>query len=518
MCSDIGVDMMKLGGNAVDSAIATTFCIGVVNCFSSGIGGGGFMTVRVPKDNGSEVVTIDFRETAPAASNTTMYTHDPMSARIGGLSVGVPGEIRGLLEAHRRWGSLPWKELVLPAAEVARGWKVHVELQRRIEMFSELMLGNPDWSEVFAPEGRLLREGDLITRTAYAQTLDIIAEDPDAFYKGSIADAIIKKINSTGGIMTHDDLKKYAVNVSAAEKGTYMGKTVYTTHAPTSGPVLLHMLNLIEHYDLSKGVTTLNVHRFIEAMKFGFAARTRLGDPTFMKDTTKILEIPTKSYASRIQPNITDDRTHKSGYYHPEFDVPEDHGTSHTSVVDSNGMAVAITSTVNLVFGSQVLDPVTGIILNDEMDDFSIPGVPNTFGLWPSPYNYPIPGKRPLSSTAPTIVEHEDGTFALAIGASGGSLIFGAMFQVMMNLWHVTGSDASSAIEAGRVHDQLYPAITIVDNLLPQSLADSLVKKGHNVTVMDINRVAAAVQLVESRNGFFYAASDSRKNGIAAGY
>jgi gamma-glutamyltranspeptidase/glutathione hydrolase/leukotriene-C4 hydrolase len=212
------------------------------------------------------------------------------------------------------------------------------------------------------------------------------------------------------------------------------------------------------------------------------------------------------------------DLTHPTEYYQPEYDVPIDHGTSHTSVVDQDGMAVAVTSTVNLVFGSQVLDPITGIILNDEMDDFSTPGTPNSFGLWPSPYNYPAPGKRPLSSIAPTIVEHEDGSFALTIGASGGSLIFGAIFQTMMNLWHEPGTDASTAVEAGRVHNQLYPPITLVDDIYPLHLVQGLRDRGHNITVLDINRVAAVVQVVESRDGFLYAASDSRKNGIAAGY
>lgn len=278
------------------------------------------------------------------------------------------------------------------------------------------------------------------------------------------------------------------------------------------------MLNLMEHYDalIEEGRTLENTHRYIEAMKFGFAARTKVCDPTFANDSTSIEEIPTKAYSDLVFPNITDDRTHAPEYYHPIFDMVDDHGTSHSSVVDKNGMAVALTSTVNMVFGSQVMDPETGIILNDQMDDFSTPGKPNIFGLYPSPFNYPEPGKRPLSSTTPTIIEHEDGSFYLAIGGSGGSRIFPAVFQVILNMdW---GMDASAAIEYGRIHDQLYPLMADVDSVYSDEIIAGLREKGHNVTVSDINRIASVVQVVSKKGDNIYAASDSRKNGVAAGY
>ncbi|KAG2015512.1 lincomycin-condensing protein lmbA [Coprinopsis cinerea AmutBmut pab1-1] len=519
LCSELGVSTLKQGGNAVDAAISTTFCIGVVNMFSSGIGGGGFMTVRIPpaSDNEtSKVYTIDFRETAPTFSNKTMFKHDPMSARYGGLSVGVPGEIRGLEEAHRLWGTLPWKDLIQPSVELAEGWKVDAELAKRIRWYPDLMLKNPDWSSIFAPRGVFLNEGETVKRTNLARTLSIIAEEgPDAFYKGEIADSIIEKIRQTGGIMTHSDLENYKVITRPALQGSYNRRRIYTTHAPTSGPVLLHMFNLIEGYDMSQ-FNGLNVHRLVEALKFGFAARTRICDPSYTNSSERIDQIPTKAYAHEIRKNLTDDRTHPPNYYQPEYDIITDHGTSHTSVVDKSGMAVALTSTVNLIFGSQVLDPVTGILLNDEMDDFSTPGTPNGFGLWPSPYNYPEPGKRPLSSTAPTIIENEDGSFYLAIGGSGGSRIFGSLYQAVLNLdW---GMDASEAVEFGRLHDQLFPDITDADSVYPEDILEDLRRRGHHITVVDVNRVAAVVQLVLQKDGVFYAASDSRKNGIAAGW
>ncbi|KAH9992573.1 nucleophile aminohydrolase [Russula vinacea] len=504
LCSNIGVEILKEGGNAVDAAVAATFCIGVVNMFSSGIGGGGFMVVRLPPsapDGTSEVWTIDFRETAPAFANATMYKKHPINARFGGLSVGVPGEVRGLAEAHMRWGKLPWRRLVQPSADIASGWAVGKELGLRIHRseYRSLFLKHPDWRHVFAPDGVLLKEGDIIRNLNLSRTLGLIAErGADAFYQGEVADAIISKIHAEGGIMTHGDLLNYQVNVSRALEGTYRGLKVYTSHAPTSGPVLLHMLNLLENYDLpTEGRTEVNVHRLVEAMK------TRISDPSFSDGSGRIDEIPLKSFSALISQNMTDDYTHPAPYYQPIFDVPEDHGTSHTSIVDASGMAVAFTSSVNVVFGSQVMDPVTGILFNNEMDDFSIPGVPNAFGLWPSPYNYPEPHKRPLSSTSPTIIERSNGSFYVAIGGAGGSRIFSAIFQVILNLeW---GLDIGSAIEFGRLHHQLYPEWMEVDNTFPHELLHGLRTRGHSLHVLDVNRVSSSVvNAVLKEDGMVY--------------
>ncbi|KAG5652354.1 hypothetical protein H0H81_005331 [Sphagnurus paluster] len=483
-CSDIGVQTLKNGGNAVDATIATTFCTGVVNMFSSGIGGGGFMTVRIPPSSPrgtSKVYTIDFRERAPALSNATMYRDNPILSSIGGLSVGVPGEVLGLWEAHSRWGKLSWHRLVDPSIQLAKGWTVDRELAKRIPMYPDLLLNNQDWSPIFAPNGKLLKEGEPIQRTNLSRTLSLIAkEGAKAFYKGPIGDSIVRKVRATGGILSHADLANYSVKVRPALQGTYRGKKIYTPHPPGSGPVLLHMFNLLEKYDM-KERNTLNIHRVVEIIKFGFASRTKICDLDYNNNTARMAIIPTKEFADQVAKNITDDRTHPIEYYNPEFDVITDHGTTQISVLDKNGMAVALTSTVNLVFGSQVLDPNTGIILNDEMDDFATPGVPNGFGLWPSPFNYPEAGKRPLSSTTPTIVENADGTFALAIGGSGGSRIFGAVFQTILNNLDL-GLDLSASIEFGRVHDQLLPLITEVDDIYPKEIADGLLALGHNVS------------------------------------
>ncbi|KAG8967858.1 hypothetical protein FRC03_009145 [Tulasnella sp. 419] len=488
------------------------------------------MAVRVPwystlendpqssPDSNSTVWTIDFRETTPAAGNSTMFGDDPFKSLFGGLSVGVPGEIRGLAEAHARWGRLPWKQLVMPSAHIARGWRVGKELDKRLKWLGSFMHHSRDWAPIFAPTGHLLTEGELIKRTTYAHTLSIIAkEGPDAFYSSSskIARAIVRKVQSEGGIMTQEDLEGYKPVVEQALEGSYRGKKIWVTGAPSSGPVLLHILNLLELFDLSEGPTPLNIHRIVEAMKFGFAARTRISDPVSNADIKRMADIHTKEYAKEIFPRITDNITHTPDYYNPVFDVPTDHGTTHLSVVDKDGMAVSITSTINLVWGSRVLDQATGIIFNDELDDFSRPGMPNAFGLPPSPYNYASPNKRPLSSTSPVIMETASGEFYAALGGSGGSRIFGAVLQVILNLeW---GMDASKAVEEPRVHDQLYPLETSVESGFNEATMESLKAKGHNITVFDINLGVAEVQAVvkDPKTGEFSAASDSRKNGIA---
>ncbi|EIW83028.1 gamma-glutamyltranspeptidase [Coniophora puteana RWD-64-598 SS2] len=517
-CSDIGVQVLKDGGNAVDAAVSAVLCVGVVNMFSSGLAGGGFMVVRLPPsspNDTSEVYSIDFRETAPAASNATMFQDEPINALIGGLASGVPGELRGLQEAHKRWGRLPWSRLVRPSVDLAAGWYVDPELARRIKMFAPIMLYNAQFQPVFAPKGKLLVEGDSIKRTNLSRTLAIIAEEgPDAFYNGPIADSIVRAARKAGGILTNADMEKYSVRVNNALRGTYNGKVIYTTHAPTSGPALLHMFNLLEHYDLAgEGRTALNLHRILEAMK----CITKIGDPPFSENSTaRIDEVMTKSFAAAVVANLTDDETHPPQYYNPEFDIKTDHGTSQTSVVDSAGMAVSLTSTINGIFGSLVLDPETGVILNNEMDDFSTPGSPNGDGLRPSPYNYPAPGKRPLSSCVPTIMENSDGSIHLVTGGSGGSKIFGAVFQTILNVeW---GQDVGSAIEYGRVHNQLLPEVVEVDSILPEEYVEELRERGHMVKVRDINRIAAVVQAIHVKDGIIFAASDSRKNGIAAGY
>jgi gamma-glutamyltranspeptidase/glutathione hydrolase/leukotriene-C4 hydrolase len=539
-CSNIGVKILQAKGNAVDAAIAATLCTGVVNMFSSGIGGGGFMIVRVPasctkKERAkgmkycSKKTTIDFRETAPAAAYTTMYEGRPNAARWGGLAVGVPGELKGLEEAHRRWGRLSWSKLVEPSIKLAEATYVSRELDSRLQRFGSLIIADPDWQEIFlnADRGTMIRRGDVIRRKALAKTLAKVAKDgADAFYYGEVAQALVDKAKSKDGIITTQDFANYTVEVRDVVQAEWGDKRVFTTPAPTSGPVLLSMLQVTDGFAdwVKNGARSgLNVHRMVEAMKFSSSQRTRIGDPAFLNEKAlKVIDhISTKKEANRVRKRIDDDRTHEIDYYDPLYDIQDSHGTMHLSVVDEEGMAVALTSTVNLPFGSAVLDPVTGVILNDEMDDSSTPGVPNAFGLFPSPYNYPEPNKRPLSSTAPTIVEEMDGRLYVALGGAGGSRIYGSVAQVLFNLQY--GMDLSASIERPRFHHQLLPASVSVESTADESLVDALRQRGHQITTVEIDQAVAEVQAVQVGHGpgklrKVFAASDSRKGGVAAAY
>ncbi|KAF9375106.1 hypothetical protein CPC16_000900 [Podila verticillata] len=475
-CSEIGVQVLVDGGNAVDAAIASCLCIGTVNSFSAGIGGGGFMAIRLPN---ATVEIIDFRETAPAGSSEDMFKKDPILAQTGGLSVAVPGEIRGLELAHKRHGKLPWERLFAPAIKMAReGWAVGPELARRLQIAKQLVETQPDWSHVFAPEGEALREGQWIKREALADTLESIAKNgAKAFYEGPIAQSMVDHVQTHGGILTMEDMKNYKALIKEPSVGFYQGRKVYTSPAPTSGPTLISILNILERYNLGKFAqdANLDTHRLVEAMKFGFAQRTELGDPDFTDLDAKIHNMMSKDTAAAIRANISDEKTFP------------------------------------------LLDPKTGVILNDEMDDFSIPGRANAFGLQPSPYNYPEPGKRPLSSCVPTIVE-KDGKFEMSLGGSGGSRILTAVLLTMLRVYNYD-LNIMEAIENPRVHHQLMPNVADVETGYSASEMEFLTSRGHNVTMFDIRLAKAEIQgVMRESDGYVYAASDTRKHGVAAGY
>ncbi|CAG8662645.1 26297_t:CDS:10, partial [Gigaspora rosea] len=450
-CSRIGIDVLKEGGSAVDAAIATELCVGTINAFSAGIGGGGLMLIHLP--NGTAEF-IDSREAAPHIANKGMFIKNPISASVGGLSVGVPGEINGMKIAHERYGKLPWKRLFEPSIKLSRdGFPVGKELDIRLKMFRDVMEQDPALSAIYAPSGKILKEGEI----------------------GSIAQSLIKEINRRGGNMSCDDFKNYKTIIREPVIGYYHGRKIITTSEPTSGPSLIFMLNLLE--------------KIVETLKFGFARRTELGDPEYFRDQfaheTRIQEIISKEYAALVRANVSDNQTFDPDYYNPIFDHKDDHGTTHISV--------------NLIWGSQVLDPVTGILLNDEMDDFSIPGAPNHFGLRPSPYNFVSPGKRPLSSTVPTIVENENGKVELVTGGSGGTKILSAVLQ-----------SSSSIATQFRIEQGLN--YELVDKLLTIGHVIQL----HNIESRDQSCQVHAIR--KFKDGTIHAVSDFRKNGIAAGY
>lgn len=546
VCSDIGTQLLKDGGSAADAAIGATLCVGVLNMFSSGIGGGGFALVRAPEESVStgknrqghaEHTVIDFRETAPHAAFEEMYHNDPQKSKVGGLAVGVPGELRGLEEIWRRWGRLQWHQLVEPSIALAYEAPMGKELARRLKFLGGFIPESPEWAEIFLDPktGHFLEEGDPVRRPAYAQTLEAVAQNgSDAFYSGPIAESMVAKVQSEGGILTLQDLADYKIEIREALQGQWIGRQrAWTTPAPTGGPVLLAMMNLLRLLGFESETThhphgrpdtpehrALWTHRLVEVFKHGYAARTRLGDPAFLNATwlEEIARIPTMARAKEILPKINDSTTYALDHYDPIFDSVEDHGTTHISAVDDEGMSVGITSTVNLIFGSQVLDPNTGVIFNDEMDDTSTPGVPNAFGLYPSPFNYPQPGKRPLSSISPVIIEDDQGNFKTLLGAAGGSRIPTSVLSSLLNM--EMGMDLSQAIEAPRLHHQLLPPVVNAESTFDEAGIKGLVDRGHQIFTTDINLGLASVQGVQRDHcsGHVRASSDSRKTGWAAAY
>ena len=345
ICSDIGVDILKLGGSAVDSVIATGLCIGTTNMYSSGIGGGGFLVTYDTEKS----IHFDFREMAPAGSHPDMYVKNPLKAQVGGLAVGVPGELKGYYEAWKLLGKLKWKTLVEPSIRLAQnGWIVNTWLAKRIESGKAYILNDPLFSRTYAPNGTLLVKGDLISRPIYANTLREIAKHgPDILYKGWMAKEIIETVQKTGGIMTMEDITNYHVDIGFPLTCNYRDYNVISSPAPASGAVLISALNILENYKDFKALNEINIHRIIEAFKFAYAKRGYMGDPydPVYKNITEIVEqIISKEIAQNDQRRIDDSKTFEPGYYKPQFRSVDNHGTMHVSVLTADGQAAALTS------------------------------------------------------------------------------------------------------------------------------------------------------------------------------
>ncbi|KAI1769776.1 gamma-glutamyltranspeptidase [Hypoxylon cercidicola] len=526
VCSEIGIDLLAQGGNAVDAWVGTQLCVGVIGMYHSGLGGGGFALVR---DSHGNYTVIDYRESAPSAAYEDMYKDNIMGSVWGGLAVGVPGELRGLEYAHTNFGVLPWKTVVQPAAAVARrGFTVGEDLVRYMEF--GLMIANwnflvedPSWAQDFAPDGKLVKLGDTMTRKRYAETLEMIAEHgPDVFYTGPMADATIRYIQQYNGTMTSKDMSSYKAVIRDAVSISYRGYKLYSSGVPSSGAVCLSTLKTMEGYDATDMAadTNLTLHRFDESMRFAYGAHQALGDPAFVSDMPRLeAAMLDEAHAAEVRSRIRDDSTQPVENYDPRrVYSPEHHGTSHVSTADAGGMAVSSTTTVNLLFGSLLMVPETGVVLNDEMNDFSIPGVRNEFGYAPSPANYVRAGKRPLSSITPVIVEHPDSSssvniLAAVVGAAGGSRIISATTQV---LWHILerGASAASAVAEPRFHDQLMPDEVAFEYGFDNATVASMKDKGHNVTW--VREGFSSVQAIRVReDGVFEAAGETRQKNSA---
>ncbi|KAF1987754.1 gamma-glutamyltransferase [Aulographum hederae CBS 113979] len=534
-CSAIGTQMLKSCGSAADAMVATVACVGVMGMYHSGIGGGGFLLGRIPSPNGSsEYVNVDFRETAPAAAFENMYKADPAQSIFGGLASGVPGELRGLQYIHENFGKLPWKDVLTPAVKLARhGFPVTQDLVRYMAsalagpqpnnqpVGYNFLVDDPTWAIDFAPNGTLVKLGDTLTRKRYANTLETIAEfGADAFYTGAIAETTIAALRKQNGTMTLEDLRNYTVALRTPSEIEYRGYKLKSCSAPASGTVALAAMKIVEGYkDMGQEkAINLSTHRLDEAMRFAYGERANLGDPLFVPGLAQYeLDMLNESTVATIRSKISDYHTLNVSAYDMEgkeiLDTP---GTSHIVTADASGMAFSLTTTVNLLFGSHIMVPETGaVILNNEQNDFSIPNVTNAFGYVPSPANFIRPGKRPLSSISPTIVELPNGTLYFVVGAAGGSRITTATIQ---NLWHVLDQNmtAHQALASPRLHDQLIPNQVSFEYPYDNATVAFMISRGHNVTwVAPGQSSAQAIRLLP--NGTFEAAGEPRQLN-SAGY
>ncbi|KGN60559.1 glutathione hydrolase 3 [Cucumis sativus] len=502
-CSEIGASVLRQGGHAVDAAVATALCLGVVCSMWSGIGGGGFMVVRSASTLQS--IAIDFRETAPLAASQDMYEANLTAKDIGPLSIAVPGEIAGLHEAWLRYGRLAWKSLFEPAIRLAKGgFVISPYLGKSLVSSTEMILHDPGLRQVFAPNGNILQVGDTCYNVELGKSLETVAnQGPQAFYNGVIGEKLVKDVKAVGGILTMEDLRNYTVEITEAMTIEAMGYTVHGMPPPSSGTLGLAMvMNIFKSYndpDATKG--NIGVHRLIEALKHMYAERMNLGDPRFSNINNAVSNMLSLSFAKKIQEKIVDNTTFPPDYYLYRWSQLRDHGTSHFCIVDAERNAVSLTTTVNGHLGAGVLSPSTGIVLNNQMGDFSISTNISPDKLPPAPTNFIQPNKRPLSSMTPIIVTKDDRLIAV-MGGSGGMKIVPAVIQVFLNYFSL-GFQPFSAVERSRVYHQLMPNVVKYENLtcingdyveFSAKEKQFLEDRGHEVVAMD--GAGAIVQLV----------------------
>lgn len=520
--SAAGADAMKAGGNAVDAACATALALGVVVPHSSGIGGGGFALIYLAKEK--KTVALDFRETAPADVKPEMYFRDgkpdPTLSQRGGLAVAVPGEVRGLAEMVRRWGKLPWARCVGAAEKLARGVPASERVAGMINRSDDpshaaLM------DQVFVAK-RPVKPGDPLRRPQLAATLARLrTQGPDAFYKGRIAEAMVKAVRDAGGVLSLEDLAGYQPKERTPLETTYRGKRVLTMPPPSSGGIVIETaLGILaekvpDPAKLGPG-SSAYLHFVAEALKHGFADRARhLGDPDFVE--LPLARLTSPEYHRELALRVRADgvlAAEKYGTPGADPTAPRDGGTAHLSVIDADGNAVALTTTVNLWFGARLVAGDTGVVLNNQMDDFSIkPGVPNAFKLLGTDKNAIAPGKRPLSSMSPTIVL-DDGGVKLAVGGAGGPTIISGTLLVMLGVLDF-GLDAQAASSGARIHHQWMPETLTVEPQIARDVVANLEKRGHKTRERE--HIATVNVVVRTDKGI-EAAAEFRSGGAPAGY
>jgi len=530
LASEAGAAMLRKGGNAVDAAVATAFAISVVEPFSAGIGGGGFLLLGTPGDEvGGEykIEALDFRERAPKLATRDMYLDEEGKVRKrasldGHLAAGVPGTVAGLLEVHRKYGSLPWSELLEPAVGYAKdGFEVSEIFVGRLKQRLEVINRNRAAREIFTRDGAALAVGDLLLQEEQGRTLEILAEEPQSFYRGEVAEAIASDMAANGGLVTLEDLRDYRAVWREPVCGTFREARVCAMPPPSSGGVhLIEILNIIGDANLREWgrENPDTLHLLAEAMRIAYADRAvHLGDPDFVE--VPVGELTSREYALRRREEIELKRARPSAEVRAatpqelESLGRESEDTTHLTVVDGDGQVVSLTYTVNGSFGAAVVAAGTGILLNNEMDDFAVaPGVPNLYGLVGDEANAVAPGKTPLSSMTPAIATR-DGKLVLAAGAPGGSTIITTVLQIVLNVVEF-GMDAQGAVSAPRIHHQWLPDMLFVEEGgFDDEVLAELRRRGHEI---DRRRSwGNANVVVRTEDGLLEGAADPRGEGVA---
>ncbi len=526
LASEVGRSILERGGNAVDAAVATAFAIGVVEPYHSGIGGGSFIVIRDAESG--ESVAIDAREKAPMAATRDMFQQDGQVVEglssTGPLAVGVPGTVAGLVLALERYGTLSLKEVIEPSIALAeQGVEIdpffHNVLSEKLDLLRRFPATGSIYLNVASrphPVGTLLIQQDL------ANTYRLIAEGgARAFYHGEIARSIVDHMAEIGGIITLRDMRAYTPVVREPIRGSYREFEVISMPPPSSGGVhLIQILNILEGFDLddTSAGDPIYLDRLASAMSLAFADRARfLGDADFVDVPVEWLV--SKEYAAELRTEIESkvEKRMDGSVITGDSLVGKGGGTSHLSVIDSEGNVVSLTQTINLWFGSGVTVPGTGIILNDEMDDFSaMPGVPNEFGLVGSEANAIESGKRPLSSMSPTIIL-KDGRPFLVLGSRGGPRIITSVLQVAMNVIEF-GMGLERALETPRIHHQWLPDILYVELGIPVQLREEMADLGYRVEIKEEGVGCVSGIFAPWEIGVVYGASDPRGIGAARGY
>ena len=520
----VGLDVLENGGNAVDAAVAIAFTLAVTLPSAGNLGGGGFMVVHDAASG--ETVAIDYREKAGAHAFRDMFLDergeaDPEKSRSSGLAVGVPGTLAGMALALERYGTLSLAEALAPAIALAgNGIEVGPQLANSLRGAAERLQKSPSSARIFYKAGGVPYEpGETLVQSDLARSLKLIAErGPEAFYGGAIGEQIVAEVVRAGGNLTLDDLRAYKAVVRAPVRGTYRGYEILSMPPPSSGGVhIVEILNTLE--DLPIGFLGPNsaetIHLMAEAMKYAYADRSEyLGDPDFVEVPVKALT--SKAYAREIRARISTGRAAPAAEIKPGDLAPyESPDTTHFSVVDEAGNAVANTYTLNFGYGTGLVAEGTGILLNNELDDFSAkPGVPNAYGLIGGEANAVGPNKRPLSSMSPTIVLR-DGQPFLVTGSPGGSRIITTTLQVIMNVID-HGMNVAEATYAPRVHHQWLPdELRIEEGISPDTIR-LLEQKGHKVVVKDAMGSTQSIMVTERG---LYGSSDPRTpGGLTLGY